>query len=653
MTLETATLLIRLDLDDDGVYETDITTLVPRKKGIFVSEMGRKKDLSAAGSAKLTMRLDNEGGPFSPGNTGSPYWDAGRAELKVQPLKRVQVQVIFDGVTYDWFTGRIDLFTVDPQSDSKLAVIFAKDFMEDLNATDIRLPLMLNALTGNIINRLIDYAELGELIANDRFKDDLTDYSDLGAATTTRVTTGVKLHEPAAANTVGVTGPSDGWRYAIPHLADADLQGKRARGAVYVWAVNPADVGRLLRVQFADNISSGAGQNILLTAEPQYVDVPAFTFGAAATDFFIQVVGNAIITAAAFRTGAVHVVLAGNAFDRAVDDGVTRLARYTRDSGSALRYIQEVRKEELGGLFFFDGLGQAVFHDREHRWRESKSTAVQQTFVERGRPDFAQQARDRVSEVVLEFPRFEIGDPGEVVFQLFGALPRVLPANGTLTIEAEYFGAIVTDVITPVSGSDFIFNERSDGLGADKSSSVTLDWEDFGGAGVAKFTNTLAVPLFLTSLRVRGTVVRPPSDTSPARVVPATPPALANVLRLGFRWNDSEASIQSWAEFLAIHFGDRQRSKMILMLGAPFPNADDISSDMVDILKREVSDRVAITSTQQDYSLKFSAEPFYIDSIKRRIEGDNIVATYRLSEVQPDFWIVGTSVLGTDTVLAP
>src|SRR5205823_1768442 len=65
---------------------------------------------------------------------------------------------------------------------------------------------------------------------------------------------------------------------------------------------------------------------------------------------------------------------------RVLDAGVFQVAAVTTDpSTGILNYIQTVAVGE-GGLFFFDAAGNAVFHDRNHRTTNTRSTVSQGTF---------------------------------------------------------------------------------------------------------------------------------------------------------------------------------------------------------------------------------------------------------------------------------
>jgi len=638
MALGTATITAELDINRDLTFAADVTAYLPREHSLPATELGRKKDLEAAGTSTLVLTLENKDGRFSPFNSSSPYWDTDHN--KVQPGIACRVRITFNAVTYAYFYGFVEEVFVDPSIAGQVASLSVRDASARLEAAEVRRPLMRDIETGTIINRLLDDAE-GELVANPRFKDDTAGWAGLSGGTITRMTTGLFL-EGGRAGRVVSGGASQGTRYTITAATSA---GQKVTAAVYVWADDDASVGDTCTLGITDNLGSRGTATVVLSKRPQRITVTG-TYDAGSTARYLDVTTT---SASNFRIGALHCAEFVKAYPRDIDAGDSILERVAFDIGKAMSYIQTIRNDELGGLFFFAPDGDATLHSKKHRWTVAASRTSQLTLTERGIIKYRARAADRVSEVIFEFPRWEIGTAGEPVFVLAGGMPRRIPPNGTLTIEAEYQGAIVQDAITPVANTDYTIE---DSAGNDRSASVTLAWTDFGGAGTATFTDTSGNELFLSSLQVRGTVVQPPSDVSPARALPTTPPDIPNQLRHRFEHNSSEPAVQSYAEYQAQRFGDAQIEIMEIELQAPWPKADTASSDMVAILARTVGDRITITNTALPFALKASSRAYYIDSVRREVHGDHISAVYQLSPVDADFWVLGTSALGTSTVLA-
>ena len=475
----TGTLTVELDFDNSGVFATDITAYLPAPQTLAISGIGRQEDLSVGGISSLTLTLENKDGHFTPKNTGGAYYN------DVHPGIGIRVNFIFNSVTYARFQGIVEEIAVDGSVGGQKAVITARDMAARIDATDVRLSLQEDALTGTIIGALLDE-------------------------------TGIP---------VGIMG-------------------------------------------------------------------------------------------------------------RAVDVGDTRLERIAFDRGKALEYINRVSQEELGGLFYMDG-SVATFEAKSHRWL-SPHTVSQATFSERGILSYAENIRDRISEIILDFPEWDVGIPGSKVFDLF-PVPRFIPPSSTLRIEAPYGGTIVSDTITPIANTDYLISTYPGG-GDDRSGDVSLAFTDFGGASQAIFTNNVAVGLYLISYQVRGTPVRYASDLTPIRATPSSPPtSIPAVVRFGYEFNSSRASMQTWSEYLAARWGDVQRERLSLTLQAPWPKADITASDMVQILSRKVSDRITVVSTTLPFSVKVNAD-YHIDSIDLAIRDDHIEATYRLVPVDVDFF---------------
>jgi len=370
-----ATFEVKLDLDGSGAYATDITAYVWRFGSLRISGRGRQRDLGAAGPARLTLTMTNADGRFSPKNTGGAYYP------NFHPYKGIRVRATYNAVTYDLFKGIITSIDVKPKTKDALAYISAADFMWALERTSVRLPLMEGHHPGVIIQRLLDYAEIGEVVANPTFKDDLTGYALVGGASApVRVTTGALLHAPAIMQQQVSNASGSGWRLTVTSTTTA---GQKVTEAAYVWADTAAAVGKTMVIRVVDNGGVRATSSaVTLTELPQRLEVTG-TYDGASTARYIEVVTDAVEGVFTFRTGAVHGVPFAAAYARSVETGVSLLERVFFHETSALSAIQEVALNELGGLFYFDGAGVATFEERTHRWAASRSLTSQFTIDER------------------------------------------------------------------------------------------------------------------------------------------------------------------------------------------------------------------------------------------------------------------------------
>lgn len=631
-----------MDLDDTGNFSTDITAYWLRQDGFDLPRIGRNRDLGLAEISTASFKLDNRDGRFSPKNTGSPYYNTWH------PYHRIKATVTFNSVAYELFNGIITRIQVNPDGDAQTCHVQAADMMYVMKRSDIRCPLM-SGYTGPIINRLVDYAEAGELVTNPRF-DDLSvlgGYTAMGGATLLRTTADPRM-EGAASCRVTTPSTNDGIRYTIP----TDVSGDKTSVAVYVQA--EADEGNIY-LQMEDNVGViTTGSNTALRFGRWLRLTVSGTYNGGSTTQYIQVRRSSSGGAANFRLGAVHAVPFNAAIARSVDEGQSWLDAFAwyRPDGreDALSAIQQVAENELGGLFYMDG-ATAVFEDKAHRW-VSPHTVSQATFTERGIPTYMEVGADRVRDVVIDYPRFVEGQAGTILWEA-DRVPYIIEASGSVTFEIDYGGGWAKRVILPVSGTDYICNSQPDGGGVDETGNILLtEWQDWGSGAVVTLENQVARPVALTYLAIRGTPIRVATDRTPARATGASGPGLSATLSHSFRLNGRATSVEAWASYLAGRYDDQQAS-VTLDLSAPWPNASVTTTDMVQILARKVSDRITLTNTTLPFSLKMSAVDFYIESVSRRFRGDSVECTWTLAPVEASYFIIGTSTIGGAAVIAP
>lgn len=621
------TMAITADLDGSGAFATDLTPDVHRDNGIDLPTLGRERDLDAAGMGVMTLVLDNSDGKYTPKNTGSSLY----ANFPMQ-FKHVKCVATFNSVNYSLFYGVVTSLQVDPSIDSQTCTLSISDLMYVLSRREVRLPYMREAWTGNIVDRLLDLAEEGELVTNTRFETATTGYAAAGGGTISRVTdrdgnhnVGM-LHDPAALKTTTGGASGDGYTYVLTSVAAA---GASITGAAYVWAEDSTAIGMVVAIKVRDNTGIKATTNVTLTDRPQRV-VATGTFDGASTSRWVEVTSTTT-DVYSFRTGALHVTLAVAAIARSTDKGKVQLPhvsyhRYV----NALQAIQEIRHEEMGALFYFNGAGTAIFEQRDHRWMNTDhlSQAASSPFDEEGQLQYIESADDRVKQVILDYPQWVTGTAGTQVWAL-DRVPLTIPASATITIEADFGGALVRDVIVPVVNTDYTINATPEGDGADESGNVTVTFQDYGGGASITLANGVARRVYLTELVIRGTPVRIAADASPIRYTPTGGPSLASELSVSYRHNASEPHARAWAQYLGNRYVT-QRERLTFSLSEPFPNALT-TGRMPDILGLDVSDTISIQNTDLDFSTKLAAAHYYIDSIDRTWGKDRIDCTYRVS----------------------
>ena len=626
-----ATFIVELDLNEDGTYEQNITS------DVLSATMfrGRSEDLDAAQQGSLTLTLDNSLGKYAP--------KSATVLSGFAPYKPVRIRTTSPAAA-SHFTGIITKISVDPAHDQQQVTVTAMDSVEVLRRAIISQRLLQGQPTGIILHRLLDASEQGEHCDNPAFDEDLSGYADGGwggggGATSTRVITGTIMEGSAAIETVSTAW--GGWRYSIPHTADSEFQSLKITASVYIWAATVADVGKMVRLQLADSATADLGAtDLALSMLPQRVSVTG-TFGPTATDFYVQAYPT---TNATFRTGAVHIISAKVAIPRSLDDGRTRLSYYGSFRKSAMEMIEEVRDNELGGLFFFDGGGSAVFEERTKRLLGTAALGtVDETFWEM---EYAEEAEDRFSKIIFNHGKFDIGAPATYVWNLDLPTSRPISVGGTALLYGEY-GSFVKDPIKPVGNIDFQVNNQSDGAGRDmlgtvgEGSVVPLTWIPYGeGARYQLVNNSTADTAWITQLAQQATPIRPSSDKVVVEYEPVNPPSLKSELEHSYPLNDDVAAVQSWAGFLGRHYAT-QRERVSITIR---PRTSAILTQM---LNRKISDRVKLVNDDKSYATAVNGD-YYIEGIRHRISKGGFLheTTWTVSPVHNFYWILGVGKLG-------
>lgn len=630
----TANLLVDLDSDGSFIYDLcaargDYTSGFWKiEDGFDLSGRGRSKELDEGEMTTMILSLDNATGDFSPKNTTSFY--SLFSVNRFRPYIGAHVKFTFNGVTYDQIKGIITDIKIGPEAGDQLCEITIRDYMFVLSRTEIRRPLMLNQYTGVITNRLLDDvegAEDREACLNPIFMVDLSGWTGLSAIltriTTSDPTTGHIILEGPAGMSVLTSAANGGARYTM-----SGHSGEKFRLSAYVKPYLDSSIGLTVQMR----INDGGGIVALGTAgtlNRDYwtrIEVEG-TYSGNATQY-LEIL--APTSGTSFRVGAAHAVPFVAAINRDVDDGQSRLEKYTYHRGPALTAIQEVRENELGALAYFAGNGTFVFEDRHYRWRETRCLTSQVTLDERGRLDYQESGDDLIKSVVFDYPHYVDGVAGTVVWEADRV--QVLPVGFRIPIEADYQGGLVRDTINPVANTDYTI---VDGSGVDRTGSVTFEFDDFGGGSVGYFTNNHTTPVTRMTYRVRGTPVRLASDRTPARYTSPDGPPLAATLSHDYQYNASEPHMQAWTNHVGIHYST-QRPRLGLSLSAPFPEASVTTTDMVTILARTVSDRVTVVNNNLPFATDVN-DPFHIDSIDLRCTGHSLDANWRLADAWDDF----------------
>lgn len=590
--------LVKLDRTDppDFVYETDLT---PKVLNLDTNQ-GRSGDSPVAQVGTCSFELNNAAGTYTPAAGGSA----------IRPLQPVQVTVDAQAI----FTGFVRRPFLNPRGDARVMSVDCVDWLAILARRDISRPLMRDVRSDILAHRITDAAEIGEHVDNPRFKSDTTGYSKIDGGETMERRTTDPVMEGAASCYVETDAAAEGIRYAIPHDADGDFQGRKVKAVAYIINDGGTALQAILRV--ADNGGNrGASAGTALTDQVQRLEAIG-TFDGAATDFYIDVEQWGVGTRA-FRVLAVHCTFYESAIPRAFDDGQSVFAYVAPRRMKALAALREVAMNEFGYLYVAAD-GTLTLEDKSHRWRETESRVSQGT-VDETMVDlpYVEDMDDRVGEVELGYQRWELGAPGTGVWGL-RPVPCSIPANGTLTIDIDFGkGALVRDVIVPVANTDYTIVDAS---GNDLTGSVTLAFEDYGGGAQAVFTSAVAYTTFLGNLDIRGTPVRASTDSSQVTYTPSGAPVVASKIAYRYGLQSSEPQTRTWAEYLGDKFVT-QRSRL------PVTLVNKSAGLVTEMAERVISERVTLVNDDRDYSAKVNGD-FWIESIQHHIDvGKTYMAT--------------------------
>jgi len=500
-----------------------------------------------------------------------------------------------------------------------------------------------------LAHRIADLAEVGEIIAEPRFKDALVNWTATANATVSRVATDPILEGLNALEVaVTATAADRGANYDYPTLSA--VQGKTIIASVYIRAESSAGVGAPMEVKL---VEAGAGsgtttQTATLSEDWERVQVSR-AINAAATDVDLQVVvDSANSSAFDFRVGAAHTVTSLNDIPRSFAvAGSSRFENVAPRRVAAGDALREVADNELGGLMYVDESGNLTFDTHTHRWGQSASITSQTTIDESMVAlSLEEDAEDLVGEVEIGYSKWEIGTAGSVVFGLF-PVPRSIGPSGSITFDIDY-GALVRDHITPVANTDYFIRSSPDGdtAGSDESGNVTLAFQDFGEGAQVTLTNTVARAVHLTNFQVRGTPVRISSDTAQETYTPAGAPPVASKLRYRYDFLSSAAAAETYAQYL----GDRyvtQRERI------PVTLVNRTAALLTQQTTRKISDRVTITNDNSDRSTKLNGD-YYIDSIRQEFAfgAMSLRTVWECSPAEVEFFGLDDADIGLDDAAA-
>jgi len=309
--------------------------------------------------------------------------------------------------------------------------------------------------------------------------------------------------------------------------------------------------------------------------------------------------------------------------------------------------------------------GQIAFENRFHRLTETASTTSQATFSD------ASGATNSYVAVAQADPLSTIVNHVEATARTFNTAsvaalwihPETGSASPTLapgeakTFEAEFpnpdaaNNAMEVDAwTTPAATTDILANTASDGTGTNKTSDITIAASKTAERMAITLTNSASgSDVYLTKVQARGTAVSTKNPCTVRTIDTTSQTAHGErkyVAKTSFIPTTSEA--QDWCDYQISIYGTPIE---ILTMNI---NASD-EDNRFQVLVRDISDRITVVASN-DSKLGINAD-FFIEHERHTVSdgGTKHLTTWRLSPASggySQFWVLGTSVLGTNTVPA-
>lgn len=358
---------------------------------------------------------------------------------------------------------------------------------------------------------------------------------------------------------------------------------------------------------------------------------------------------SALLPSVPFQPDALEIDESPDTYEFALDTAKD-------EKSTVLGEMQKLAMSELS-FIYQKADGTVVFESRNRR---ALSESVVDTFTDVASVSgfSAPVARDdSLSRVqVVTHPRKVDDDNNTVLFRLDN--PLQVGAGSSVTIlgpyrdpnqEAARVGG--TDMRTPVAGTDYSANSRSDGLGTDLTSAITLT-PSFGGNGAkVVIANNGSVTVWLTLLQLRGRGI---FDYQNVVLEAENASAQINVGTTQTVDQPYNADAALGAEIALWLLALYQDVETLAESATVFvPRSDEALADRV--LSREISDRIGIVEQMTGFEADATGGHF-IQSVALTIDArDNLSVTWGLAPAnRQQFWLLevpGRSELGETTVL--
>ena len=360
--------------------------------------------------------------------------------------------------------------------------------------------------------------------------------------------------------------------------------------------------------------------------------------------------------------------------DRDVDAGQTTMTRFWLDQQKALAGLRVIERTE-GGFLREKPNGDIRFEDRHTRLK-SPHTVSQATFrgdtpggfpyifpvlFEGGGLGYSDpQQLDPLPNIFNRFPidivTYAVGALATLwTHSETGASSPLLAPGESRSFSARYpTPSAATDAVavdawtTPVASTDYTANTASGGSGTDVTSDIAVAVTKSAQTMAITLTNNGSTVAYITLLQARGT---PVTANDPVRVVAEDTSSQSTYGQRSFRPREQfvpdTQEGQGWADFNLSIYKDPIPIVQITV------HANRDHAHMEQVLTRDISDRITLIATGRA-GLGINQD-FFIESELHEVSEARVHrVTWRLSPASgySNFWILGTSKLDTETVLA-
>ena len=349
--------------------------------------------------------------------------------------------------------------------------------------------------------------------------------------------------------------------------------------------------------------------------------------------------------------------------DRDLDTGLTTISRFWMSGKKAIDALRLVEEAEAGFIKESKS-GQIAFENRFHRLTQTASTTSQATFSD---ADGATLTFDQIAQadplstivnhVEAKARKFNTASLGVLwTHPETGSDSPTLAPGESKTFEAEFpnpdsaNNAMEVDAwTTPAATTDYLLNAASDGSGTNLTSDITVTQVKTAERMAITLTNSATgSDGYLTKLQARGTAVSTKNPCIVRAIDTTSQTAYGErkyVAKTKFIPTTSEA--QDWCDYQLLIY-----ASPIEVLTMTIPSTP---ANIAQVLSRDLSDRITVTATN-DSKLGISAD-FFIEAEKHTVSagGQEHRTVWELSPASggySQFWVLGTSVLGTSTVPA-